>query len=119
MILGFLNDDPRQAIILGSVYSEKNKPPLPVKPENMMRGIFSKENLKVYCNDKDKSIRIETPKTNRIILVDEDGAIYIADENNNQITMNADGIQISSDKDITITAKKGNITLEGKQVDVK
>lgn len=118
VILGFLNDDPRQAIILGSLYSEINKPPIPVTTENMQRGIFSKENLKLSFDDKDKSIRIETPNTNQIILVDEEGAIYIADENNNQFTMNADGIQISSDKDIAITAK-GNITLEGKEVDVK
>ncbi len=118
VILGFLNDDPRQAIILGSLYSGKNKPPIKVKPENMMRGIFSKENLKLYFNDKDKSIRIETPNTNRIILADEDGAIYIVDENNNKLTMNADGIQISSDKNIAITAQE-NITLQGSKVDVK
>ena len=118
VVLGFLNDDPRQAIILGSLYSEKNKSPIPVTEENTQRGIVSKEHLKLSFNDQDKSIRIETPNTNRIILVDEDGAIYIVDENNNQFTMNSEGIQISSDKDITITAK-GNITLEGKQVDVK
>ncbi|NER78559.1 MAG: type VI secretion system tip protein VgrG [Leptolyngbya sp. SIO1D8] len=118
VVLGFLNDDPRQAIILGALHSEKNKSPIPITEENTQRGIFTKENLKLYFDDKDKSIRIETPNTNRIILIDEDGAIYIVDENNNQLTMNSDGIQMSSDSDITIKAK-GNITLEGQQVDVK
>lgn len=118
VILGFLNDDPRQAVILGSIYSEKNAPPKKITKENSEKGIVTKENLKLIFNDKDKSIRLETPGTNRIILIDQDGAIYIVDENNNQFTMNADGIQISSDQDIAITAK-GNITLQGKKVDVK
>ncbi len=118
VVLGFLNDDPRQAIILGSIYSEKNAPPQKVTQENSEKGIVTKENLKLLFNDKDKSIRLETPGTNRIILIDQDGAIYIVDENNNQFTMNSDGVQISSDKDIAITAK-GNITLQGKKVDVK
>ncbi|NEQ30866.1 MAG: type VI secretion system tip protein VgrG, partial [Leptolyngbya sp. SIO4C5] len=117
VILGFLNDDPRQAVILGALYSDKNKPPVPVAAQNNQRGIFTKEKLKLAFSDQDKSIRLETPNTNRIILIDEDGAIYIVDENNNQLTMNADGIQISSDQDITISAK-GNMTLQGKQVDV-
>ena len=118
VVLGFLNDDPRQAIILGSIYSEKNTPPQKVTKENSEKGIVTKEKLKLHFNDKDKSIRLETPGTNRIILIDEDGAIYIVDENNNQFTMNSDGIQVSSDQDIAITAK-GNITLQGKKVDVK
>ncbi|MEM9903563.1 MAG: type VI secretion system tip protein VgrG [Cyanobacteria bacterium P01_D01_bin.44] len=118
VVLGFLDDDPRQAVILGSFYGSKHKPPLPVTEKNSQKGIVTKENLQLVFNDQDKSIRLITPGTNRIILVDEDGAIYIVDENNNKFTMNSDGIQVSSDKDIAIKAK-GKITLEGKEVDVK
>lgn len=118
VILGFLNDDPRQAIILGAVHSEKNKPPMPVTQDNYQHGIFTKEKLKLTFHDQDKSIALETPGKNRIILIDKDGAIYIVDENNNQFTMNSQGIQVSSDADITITAK-GKITLKGATVDVK
>ena len=118
VVLGFLNDDPRQAVILGALHNAVNPQPLPVTPDNLQRGIVSKEQLKVVFNDKDRSIRLETPNTNRIILVDEDGAIYIVDENNNQFTLNADGIQLSSDKDIAITAK-GNVILKGGNIDVK
>ncbi|NEO87358.1 MAG: type VI secretion system tip protein VgrG [Spirulina sp. SIO3F2] len=118
VVLGFLNDDPRQAIILGSLYSDKNKSPAPVKPENLMRGLFSKGELKLYFDDEDKSIHIQTPNENQIILVDKDGAILIQDENQNKLIMNADGIALTSEKDITITAK-GKITLEGQEIDVK
>ena len=118
VVLGFLNDDPRQPVILGALHNAVNKPPLPVTQENLQRGIVSKEQLKVVFNDEDRSIRLETPNTNRIILVDEDGAIYIVDEHNNQFTLNADGIQLSSDQDIAITAK-GDVTLKGANIDVQ
>lgn len=117
VILGFLNDDPRQAVILGTLHSEKNKPPLPISPDNPQRGIVTKENLKIVFDDKDKSIRLETPGTNRIVLMDKEG-ICIVDENNNQFTMNANGIQVSSDKDIAIQAK-GKVILKGANLDVK
>ena len=117
VILGFLNDDPRQAVILGAVYSEKNPTPWPVAEENSFKGIVSRENLKVYFNDKQKAIFIETPGQNRVILTDEDGAIYITDANNNQIVMDGNGIKLTSDADIAIEAK-GSVTIKGEKVDV-
>lgn len=117
VVLGFLNDDPRQAVILGSLHSATNKPPLEITDKNNQRGILSKENLKIIFDDQDRSVRIETPGGNRMTLIDEGNAIYITDGNNNQFTMNSKGIQINSEGDIAITAK-GNITLKGKKVDV-
>ena len=120
VVLGFLNDDPRQAIILGSMHSEKNASPWPVTEENYEKGIVTKKSLKLSFNDEDdqESIIIETPKGNKIILTDrKDEGIEITDRDKNIVVMNTKGIQISSDKDITITAK-GNITLEGEHVDV-
>lgn len=118
VILGFLNDDPREPVILGALHNKVNKPPLPPSKDNFQRGIVTKEKLKVIFDDKEKSIRLETPNTNRIILIDEDGAIYIEDENNNKFKMNSDGIQISSDKNIAIKSK-GKVTLKGSNIDVK
>lgn len=121
VVLGFLNDDPRQAIILGSMHSEKNAAPWTVTEKNNEKGIVTRKKLKVFFNDEDgkESITIETPKGNKIILSDEENeGIQILDQNKNIAIMNSDGIQLSSDKDITIKAK-GNITFEGKQVDVK
>ncbi len=118
VILGFLDDDPRQAIILGSLYSKKNKTPIPVTTDNMERGIVSKGNLRLTFNDRDKSISLETPKRNRIILSETDEGIEIIDQNKNQLKMNADGIEMRSEKNITITAQE-NIKINGRKVDVK
>ncbi len=98
VILGFINDDPRQAIILGAVHSEKN--PLPpgfeVTQENNKKGIVTKKSLKILFDDENKSIEISTP--------------------GNTITMDDEGFKIKSDKDIVIEGK--NITLKGSKVDV-
>ncbi|MGD2180614.1 type VI secretion system tip protein VgrG [Lusitaniella coriacea] len=121
VVLGFLDDDPRQAIVLGSMYSEKNAVPWTVTEKNNEKGIITRKKLKLFFNDEDdkESIIIETPKGNTIILSDkENEGIQILDQNKNTAIMNSDGIQLISDKDITIKAK-GNITLEGKEIDIK
>ena len=120
VILGFLNDDPRQAVILGSLYSELNPSPSKVEAKNNTRGIFTKQQLNLVFNDEEQSITLETLNKNTILISEKKGAegIQITDQYNNKIVMDKTGIQISSDKNIEITAKE-NITLQGKKVDVK
>lgn len=129
VILGFLNDDPRQAIILGSLHSKKNQPPWEITEKNEHKGIVTQKNLKLCFNDEDKkeTITIETPGGNKIILTEEsDKGIEIIDMNKNSVVMNSNGIEITSCKDMVINAESGeiilkgkNITLQGDSVDVK
>ena len=120
VILGFLNDDPRQAVILGSLHSEKNELPagLEISEKNNQKGIVTKESLKIVFDDEEKSIEISTPKGNSLYFSDkdEDEKIHWEDKNKNTMTMNKDGIQIKSDKDIVIEGN--NITIKGSKVDV-
>ncbi|MDY7003251.1 MAG: type VI secretion system tip protein VgrG [Cyanobacteriota bacterium] len=118
VILGFINDDPRQAIILGAVYSEKNSLPigLEVTQENYKKGIITKESLQIILDDENKLIEISTPNSNIFRLSDKDGAIYLEDENGNTMIMDDKGVQIKSSKDIVIEGK--NITIKGSKVDV-
>ncbi len=118
VILGFINDDPRQAIILGAVHSEKNAlpPDLKVTQENSKKGIVTKESLKILFDDETKSIEISTPKGNFIKLSEQDKGIQLKDENGNTMTMNDKGFEIKSNKDIVIEGK--NITIKGSKVDV-
>lgn len=118
VILGFINDDPRQAIILGAVHSEKNALPLDftVTQENNKKGIVTKESLKILFDDGNKSIEISTPNGNNIKLSSEEKTINLEDENGNTMTMDNQGVQIKSTKDIVIEGK--NITIKGSKVDV-
>ena len=119
VVLGFINDDPRQAVILGAMHSEKNALPegLEVTQENNKKGIVTKESLKILFDDENKSIELSTSNSNIIKLSDADKGIYLEDENGNIMTINEQGFQIKSSQDIVIEGK--NITIKGSKVDVK
>lgn len=111
VVVGFLDNDPRFPVILGSLYSSKNASPNPATDEkNYIKSITTKSKLKVSFDDQNKVIKIETPGANTITISDQDKTIEIKDQNSNNIKMSADGINLSSPKDITIDTK-GNLKL--------
>jgi Rhs element Vgr protein len=117
VVLGFLNEDPRHAIILGSLHnSDANKPPIEGNDEYRLRGIVTPEGLKFTFNDDDKSVILETPAGKKISVDEKEGVIRLEDENKNKIEMSKDGITIESGKDIIIKAK-GDVTVEGVNIE--
>lgn len=114
VIVGFLNESPDNPIILGSLYSLKNKAPLKPDADNSEKAIITKEKLKMSFHDKDKILTLETPAKNTIIFSDKDKNITIKDQNGNIIEMSSAGISFTSDKDIILKAK-GNIKMEATQ----
>lgn len=114
VVIGFVNDDPRDAIVLGSLYSSTNPPPYTADAENTIKAIMTKNELKIEFNDKDKILTIETPARNKFILSDKDKSITTQDQNGNKILMNNAGISIDSAKDITIKAA-GKIDISANQ----
>ncbi len=122
VVVGFFNDDPRQAVILGSMYSGKNAPPERVgQPEkkNLKKAIVTKKGTTIgFIDDDNASVFIETPEANKIMLDDDAQTIEISDQHGNKITMGKDGIEIVSAKDVKIDASD-NIEIKGTKVDVK
>ena len=122
VIVGFFNDDPRQAVILGAMYSSKNKPPADMaklEDKNIAKGIVTKTGTTISFTDDAKSILlIKTPEENSITLDDDAQSILIQDQHGNAITMSQDGIKIKSAKDVIIDAS-GNVEITGSQVDIK
>lgn len=102
--VGFLNDDPRQAIIIGALYSSAHPAPLVPADDNDKKGIVTRSEVKVVWDDKKKAITISTPGGNEVILDDEDGKISIRDAHRNVIQMGAGGIIIESAKDLQLKA---------------
>jgi len=123
VIVGFFNDDPRQAVILGAMYGSKNKPPAPfaeLSDKNVNKGIVTKKGTTIaFVDDKKSSVFIETPGANKLLLDDDGEAIVLSDQHGNTITMNADGIEIKSAKDLILNASSGNVDIVGKKVNVK
>lgn len=117
VIVGFINDDPRNAVVLGSLYSSTKPAPadIPLSDDNFLKGIVTKkEGMKFIFDDEKNIVTLETPGENKIVISDEEKSITITDQNANQIIMNEDGILLKSDKEIVLDAKDVTIkTTEG------
>lgn len=106
VVLGFLNDDPREAIVLGYLHSNDSKPsPLPEEEGLLQYGFVTKEGMKLIFDDTNKRISLvaTTPTGEKsIIMNDDSGAFIMEDENGNTIKMDMSGITIQSSKNVTI-----------------
>lgn len=112
VILGFLNDDPRYPVILGSLYSSKIAPQYEADAKNETKAIVTNSELKIEFDEKKKQILIETPGGNSLTICDDDKKVEIADANSNTFTLDSKGITLESGKDITLKAAKGKIAME-------
>jgi Rhs element Vgr protein len=111
VILGFLNNDPRFAVILGSLYGKKNKPPFTPDDKNQNKGIVTKNKMKLTFDEEKKIVVIETPGGQKVTLDDENKALKLEDQNDNSIKLDDSGITLSSKKDISFSAK-GKVSLD-------
>jgi Rhs element Vgr protein len=122
VVVGFFNNDPRHAVVLGSLYGSKNNPPstlAQISAENPKKGIVTKKGSTLQFHDTEKaSVFIETAQKNRIVFNDETELIQISDQHGNSMTMNKDGIEIKSIKDIKIIAEQ-NVEVTAQTTDVK
>jgi uncharacterized protein involved in type VI secretion and phage assembly len=114
VILGFLNQDPRYPVILGSMYSQKNKTWSAFAPnqKNSMKGIVSKSELRVLFDDENKVLSLVTPAGNTLVLDDQNKQVELKDQNGNSIVMAQGGITIKSNGNITVDAAQ-KVTIKG------
>lgn len=118
VIIGFINDDPNDAVVLGMLHSSAKPAPLTASDDNHEKGLVTRSEMKVLFDDDKKSIRIETP-AGKVISLDEDaGSIVVEDDNSNTITIDSNGIVVESGSDISIKAS-GDVNIEGTNVNIK
>jgi Rhs element Vgr protein len=117
VVVGFLNEDPRFPIILGSMYSSTNNKPfdgLDPNEKNTIKAIVSKSGINIEFDDEKKILTLQTPNKNTAIFSDDEKSITFKDQNDNSIVMSDSGITIKSPKNITVQATQ-NLTLKGDQ----
>ncbi|MBW1297065.1 phage baseplate assembly protein V [Aquimarina litoralis] len=128
VVVGFLNDDPRQAIVLGAMHS--NKAPHTEKKKNTYKGIFTKSNYQLLFDEEKETVTLSTAdadQSNEQILAinQKEKTIKLEDAHGNSIRMGKDGIKIISAKDFSLEAagnfdinSKGKVKVKGKKVDL-
>lgn len=112
VILGFVNGDPRDPVVLGTLHSSAKPAPIPGSDDNHQKGIFSREGMKVLFDDDKVSLTLETPGGYKVVLDEDAGTLTLEDGNGNKMEMSSSGITIESGKDINIKAS-GDVNIEG------
>jgi Rhs element Vgr protein len=110
VIVAFMNEDPRFAVVLGSVYSAKRKPPYPPDEKNTIKGVKTKAKLELTFDDDKKIVTLKTPGGHTFVMNDDKKSITVTDSQQNSVALSDKGIVIDSASNIEIKAK-GNITL--------
>ncbi len=117
VILGFMNDDPRFPIILGSVFSSSIPAPETPDEKNTIKTLITQSKMQLKFDEEKKIITILTPGGNTMVFSDEDKGITVTDQNNNKIEMNDSGIVVESQSNLTLKASQ-EVKIEGATVSV-
>lgn len=118
VIVGFVNEDPNEGIILGQLNSSAKPSPIPAEAGNNIKGFVTRSEIKFLFDDDKKIASLALPSGKKITLDDDSGEIRVEDENGNILILDKAGISIESGKDISLKAK-GNIALEGTNIELK
>ncbi|CAH2559892.1 type VI secretion system tip protein VgrG [Cardinium endosymbiont of Oedothorax gibbosus] len=118
VVVGFVNDDIRFPIILGSLHSSKHVPPKTADPNNLFKSFVSREKLEFTFHDNKEGpeIIIKTSKGGLIQISDKKKSLEIVDQNGNKLVLNNDGINLTSGKDIHLSARASITIKSGKDV---
>ncbi len=119
VVVGFLEDDPRRAVILGMLHSSKNAAPLEGSNDNHQKVYQSRSKMRLFFDDDKKILVIDTPAGNAITLSEDDKALKIADQNGNKIEMTDSGIKIEAAKALELKAGTEIKVESGTSLEVK
>lgn len=106
VVVSFLDGDPAQPVILGTLYNKTNTAPSTITATNDKRIIQSKSKVIIEFDETKKNLTLKTPAGNSI-LMDDAAGITITDKNGNSIAMGSTGITLNTTKEIFLKATKG------------
>ena len=104
VIVGFINDDPRDAVVLGMLHSSAKPAPITAQDVNHEKGFTTRSKMHLHFHDQTKTITIDTPAGNSVKLDEAGMSITIQDQNGNKVVLSPSGIDIESPKNINIKA---------------
>ncbi len=113
VLVGFINNDPRNAVVLGMMNSSKKPAPISAKDTNQEKGFFFSSKMKMVFHEKDKSMTFETPAGNKFIISEKEKGIILQDQNGNKLMLNDNGITLESKKKLILKSSGGDIESEG------
>ena len=119
VIVGFINGNPNDAIVLGMMNSSAKPAPITASDDNNEKGFVTRSEMKFIFNDDEVSVTVETPNGNKMVISDADGGIKLEDENGNIIQMDSNGIKIESATEISYKASTDMKVESGTNMELK
>ena len=119
VVAGFFDDDPSHPVILGMLHSSAKAAPLKGSDDNPQKVIKSRSGMRVFFDDENKILVLDTPAGNALTLSEQDKSLTLADQNGNQIVMDSDGIRIESKKALSLKAGTEHAMEAGTSLSIK
>ncbi len=110
LIVGFLDQDPRDPVVLGMVHSSQRAAPIPLSDDNHEKAIVTRSKMRLHFDDDKIIVTVETPGGNTVVLSDDEQSIKLEDQHGNSVTLNSDGITLDGSK-IMLKAQQ-EVTIE-------
>jgi len=110
VVVAFMNDDPRFPVIVGSLYSKKNPPPVTPDAKNNQKCIVTRSKLRIDFFEDKKAVEVSTPGGQKVRLDDDAKTVTVKDRNGNTVTMAPGGVTVDSAAKLTLSAK-GDISI--------
>ncbi len=118
VIVGFVNDDPRDAIILGMLNSSAKPSPFTASDDNHEKGWQTRSGIKMIFNDEKSSYLLETPAGKKIQVDDDADVMVMEDQHGNKIQMDSNGITIEASQNLILKAQQ-DVEVEGLNINQK
>jgi Rhs element Vgr protein len=119
VVVGFINQDPRDAVVLGMLHSSAKASPLPASDDNHEKGFITRSDMRVLFDDDKKVMTLSTPGGNKLVLSDDEQGILLEDQSGNKIKLSSDGITIESAGALNLKTSSGDVSMEGVNVKLK
>jgi len=117
VVVGFLEDDPRRAVILGMLHSSAKAAPLTGSDDNHEKLYKSRSGMRLYFNDDKKVVLLETPAGNRLTLSEDDQGLKLEDQNGNKLEFSSSGVKLESAAGLEIKAS-GELKASGSSAEL-
>lgn len=112
VVAGFLEQDPRRAVILGTLHSSAKPAPFPGSDANHEKLYASRSGMRIYFNDQKNVLKLQTPAGNCLVMDESEQSVQLSDQSGNSIVMNGAGIRIESTQAVSLKAGT-ELKLEG------
>jgi uncharacterized protein involved in type VI secretion and phage assembly len=105
VVVGFFDDDPRAAVILGMLHSSAKPAPLTPSNDNHEKVFRSRSGIRIHMDDDKVVLTLTTPAEQQIVFDDDKGEVLLKDKNGNSLRRDSGGITIECCDTLSIKTK--------------